>query len=125
MTTPPTSPTNLDSLLARSSAFILQTWLPAKGYSGAATTGPIPELTWSITGYGPELAVRGAAMAALSLAVPVFLNARNVWDPDRTQQRNAAARLLAAVLRQHKDAPFPQGNHQTWGGTWQSPMWAA
>lgn len=133
MTTPPTPPTNLDSLLARSSAYILQTWLPTRGYSGAATTGPIPEITWGVGGngvtgnpeYNKELAIRGAAMAAVSLAVPVFLNTRNVWDPERTQQRNAAARLLAAVLRQHKDAPFPQGNHQTWGGTWQSPMWAA
>lgn len=125
MTTPPTPPTNLDSLLARSSAYILQAWLPAKGFQGAATTGPIPTLTWASGGYGPELAVRGTVMAAFTLAVPGFLGTNNPWKPDSMQARNAAARLLAAVIRQHKDAPYPQGNFQTWGGTWQSPMWAA
>lgn len=125
---PPTPAINLDSLLARSSAYILQTWVPARNYGAIATTGPIPALTWQTSSnpsYNQELAVRGAAMAALTLATPVFLNTRNVWDPDRIQQRNCAARLLAAVCRQHKNAPYPQGTWQKWGNTWQSPMWAA
>lgn len=112
---------HLDSLIARSCNYVLNTWWPARSYPQNAT----PAITWAPG--GQELAVRGAAMAALTLATPLYLDTTNLWSwkPGSGQQshRDHAARLLAAVARQHRAAPNRTG--QYWGGSWQSPLWAS
>ena len=115
-----TPATNLDSLIARSCRYITDVWYPNRGYGQA-----VPAITWTTgNAYSQEQAVRGAAMAALTLATPLFLGTSNLWEvPSFEVQRNAAARLLAAVARQHRAAPGRTG--QYWGGTWQSPLWAS
>ncbi len=115
-----TPATNLDSLIARSCRYVTDTWYLGRGYSNG-----IPTITWTAGNtYSQELAVRGAAMAALTLATPLFLGVSNLWASDDVRyHRDTAARLLAAVARQHRAAPA--GTGQRWGGTWQSPLWAS
>lgn len=118
----PTPVTTLDSLIARSCRYITDTWYPGRGYGTVSDT--TPAITWTTGNAGSqEHAVRGAAMAAFTLATPLFLGTANLWDGAYSVRRTAAARLLAAVARQHRAAPGRTGKY--WGGTWQSPLWAS
>lgn len=102
-----TPPSNLALILSRYATYGTTTWWTARGYPNS-----IPTLTWTAgNAYAQELSVRGAAMNALALAVN---NPTNV----------TSARLIAAVARQHVSNPAVPGA-QTWGRSWQSPLWAA
>lgn len=118
-----TPATNLDSLIARCCSYICNTWWQQRSYPQGT-----PAITWTTGNAGSqEHAVRGAAMAAFTLATPIYLGGSNLWDfkpaSGQADQRTHAARLLAAVARQHRAAPGRTG--QYWGGSWQSPLWAA
>lgn len=104
-----TPPRNTTLILSRYAAYGQYggAWWTGRGYPNS-----IPTLTWTEpTGsYSQELAVRGAAMNAFALAVN---------DPANV----TTARLVAAISRQH--AANGVAGLQTWGYTWQSPLWAA
>jgi hypothetical protein len=129
----PTAGASIDSQLARAAGYITGPWWSAK--RGYASSG-IPALTWNVvasnpsaTSYNQELAVRGAALAAFALTVPIYTGTYNEWSPSITSvtavQRLTAAKLVVACARQHVDAQSPLANAQTWGHSWQSPLWAA
>ncbi|HUM06385.1 MAG TPA: hypothetical protein VLT90_13050 [Terriglobales bacterium] len=133
MTIPPIAGDSLDSQLARASNYIVNYWWPTK--RGYPTSG-IPALTWTVvsgnpgtTAYNQELAVRGAAMNAFTLAVPLFTGSYNEWSVSigtpSMVQRLYAAKLIVMCARQHLAATTPLSGAQTWGHSWQSPLWAA
>jgi hypothetical protein len=118
----PVTDSSLGVILSKWAAYVNNTWWPQQGYPTA-----IPTLTWT-SDYEREIRVRGAAMTAFALAVPGYTGD---WRPGHTTPdmllgvRNKAARLIAAVARQHV-SNNPSGSFgPSWGRSWQSPLWAA
>lgn len=109
---------NTGLLLGRYAPYVLSTWWYGRSYPHG-----IPTITWTAgNAYSQELAVRGAAMNAFTLATTSFTNVTIGLEPN-VPTDVGAARLLAAVARQH--VANPAGAWQQWGNSWQSPLWAA
>lgn len=95
-------------ILSRSAAYLLNTWYPSKGYLKTIPVLPNDE-------YG----LRGAACAALTVSVADHIGVLDPATVNVAAARAMAARLIAAVARQHTV------NGGTWGGGWQTGLWAS